>query len=333
VKLLRTSGFCLVAASDGSPELSVTLSFAVNFGLLSHSVMAVNIYFIFELGNWKTTRGSVVKLFECSVTSNIFGYTFVSEGSLSVKKCHFINCKSTALLVCGNADVEDSVFSGNESIGLQVVGPGNLVLKDSKLHGNQWGLDVKHASCDVTGCQIYDNKKMGVGVTNGRVKLTRNEIFHNDRHGICLCEKSSAVIKENEIFENGWWGIETMTSTASCQVSHNKIYLNKCGGIHIDPTTKASDHKQSIIEFNTIFNNKGSGIDQDRQYDDQIGGAVLSFDDLSTSEEIFLKAKCTGNTCKNNIERESEPPSQDVSEICFFCHKQGQLKLNSIRQY
>jgi parallel beta-helix repeat protein len=325
VKLLRTGGFCLVAASDGSPELSVTLSFAGNFGLLSHSVMAVNISFIFELGKWQTMRGSVVKLFDCSVTSNIFGHTFVSEGSLSVKKCHFINCKSTALLVCGNADVEDSVFSGNESIGLQVVGPGNLVLKDSKLHGNQWGLDVKHALCDVTGCQIYDNKKIGVGVGNGRVKLTRNEIFHNDRHGIYLCEKSSAVIEENEIFENGWWGIDTM-SNASCQVSQNKIYLNKCGGIHIDPIIKASDHKQSIIEFNKIFSNQGPGIDQDKLYDDKIGGAVPSLDVLLTSEENFMKAKCTENTSKNNVERESEPPSQDVPEICFFCHKQDQLK-------
>ena len=44
------------------------------------------------------------------------------------------------------------------------------------------------------------------------------------------------------------------------------------------------------------------------------------------SEENFIKAKCTENNLKNNIEREREPPSHGVPEISFFCHKQGQLK-------
>ena len=61
---------------------------------------------------------------------------------------------------------------------------------------------------DVTDCQVYDNKKIGItiGEMNGKAKLRRNEIFHNDRHGIYLCKKSSAIIEENEIFENGFLG-------------------------------------------------------------------------------------------------------------------------------
>lgn len=62
-------------------------------------------------------------------------------------KCQFANCKGTALDVRGNAEVENSVFSVNVNVGLKVLGPGNLVLKNSKLHGNQWGLEVVNGTC------------------------------------------------------------------------------------------------------------------------------------------------------------------------------------------
>ncbi|CAB4036494.1 Stress-induced-phospho 1, partial [Paramuricea clavata] len=325
-KCLWTGGVCLVGVGHSSSEPAVTLSFGSNFGLLvSRNFYAVNLSFIFNFGNWLCARESMVMLFNCSFTSNINELAFVSQGSLSVKKCQFINCKSTALCAAGSAEVEDSVFSGNMSVGLKVVEPGNLVLKNSKLHGNQWGLEVKSATCDVTGCQIYDNKKIGVAVENGKIQLTRNEIFHNDRHGIFLCKNSSAVIKENDIFENGWQGIEK-TSDAWCRISRNKIYQNKCGGIHVVPITKAPGHQQSIVEFNEIFGNQGPGIDEANSNNDEIGSVIPSLDALFASEENFIKAKCNDNKLKNNVEIESGPPLQDVSEICFFCHKQGQLK-------
>ena len=326
VKRLWMGGFCLVGVGDSSFEPGVTLSFGSNFGLLlSQNFNAVNLSFIFDLGNWWCECESMVRFFNCSFTSNIDKRAFVSQGSLSVRKCQFINCRGVALCVAGSAEVEDSMFSGNMSIGLQVVKPGNLVLKNSKLHGNQWGLDVKSAACDVTGCQIYDNKKIGIGVENGKVELTRNEIFHNDRHGIYVCKNSSAIIEENEIFENGWQGIHK-TSDAWCRISRNKIYQNKCCGIHVEPNTKTPGNEQSIIKFNEILGNQGPGIDEEYVFDDQIGTAFPSRDVLFPSEENFIKAKCTENNFKNNIEREREPPSHGVPEMCFFCHKQGQLK-------
>ena len=166
------------------------------------------------------------------------------------------------------------------------------MLNNSKLHGNQWGLDVMSAACDVTSCQVY-NKKIGeLGVENGKVELTRNEIFHNDRHGIYVCINSSSIIEENEIFENGWQGIHK-TSDAWCRISRNKIYQNKCGGIHVVPNTKAPGNQQSITEFNEILGNQGSGIDLEYASDDRIGSAFPSLDVLFPSEENFIKAKCT----------------------------------------
>ena len=225
------------------------------------------------------------------------------------------------MIVLGNAEVKDSVFSGNRSVGLNVLGSGKVVIENRKLYGNQWGLDVGFSkNCVVTGCQIYDNMKIGVGVGNGKVKLTRNEIFHNDRHGIYLCNNSFAVIQENDIFENGFWGIETMAD-ACCHVFRNKIFKNKYGGVHAVPIVSDQD-KQSVIEFNQIIGNEGPGIDQAHAFDDKVG-APLNFRNF---EKDYTKAKCSMNVLKNNICDGMPPPSHHVTEICFFCHKPNQLR-------
>ena len=191
---LRNVG--LVGVGGSLSEPGVTLSFDGEFRLLSCNFVAANVSFSFGLGNWYTEGQT--RLVECCVTSDTVSDAILSEGALCVRKCWFKDCKCNALTVTGNSLLDDTVFSGNNSIGLQVK-HGNCVLKNSKLHGNTWGLDVKNGMCDVTGCQIYDNRKIGVGISkNGKVILTCNEIFHNDRHGICLCEKSSADIVDIE---------------------------------------------------------------------------------------------------------------------------------------
>ena len=298
----------------------VTLSFVDDFGLFSGNFMAVNISFMFDVGNWSTKPKSVVKVLKCSVTSRNNNCALLSGGNLTVKKSLFPSCKGSALVVAGNAWVEDSEFSASKSVGLQVVGFANLQLSNSKLYGNQWGLDVKFGTCDVTGCQIYDNMKIGVGVGNGgKVKLRRNEIFHNDRHGVYLCEKSIAVIEKNEIFQNGWYGIDTM-SDASCFVSNNNIYQNKCGGIHAVPISHLQP--QSVIEFNRISGNGGPGIDQMKSFSDSVSSPPPTF----SSDEVLTKAKCTGNILEDNINDGMPPPSQNLPDICWFCQKNVDLK-------
>ena len=318
-KQLRLGNVFLVGRGDSSLERGVTLSFAGSLGLLSHNFMAVNLSFVFELGMLKNSNQSVVKLVNCSLTSDNLMCALLAQGTMDVKNCRFFNCEGNALWVAGNCEVEDSVFSGNKSVGLKVVGPGKLALKRSKLHGNQWGLDVRLATCDVTDCQVYDNKKIGIGVGNGQVQLRRNEIFHNDRHGIYLCEKAIGNIEENEIFQNGGSGISTMTD-ACCRVSHNKIYQNKCSGVNVVPI--ASDlNRQSVVEFNEIFSNEGPGIDQDNAHNDEV------YSTFTFVNKDKIKAKCTGNVHKDNIDDGISPPSHDITHVCFFCHKKPENAL------
>ena len=313
---LQLDNVSLVGVGDSSLSRGITLSFTGNLGMVSFKLVAVNLSYVFELGMWTSPLRSVVKLVNCSVTShNPHRCALMAEGTMSVKKCRFINCEANALLVTGFSEVEDSLFSGNKSVGVKVVGPGRLVLKSSKLHGNQWGLDAVSArKCDVTNCQIYDNKKIGVGVANTEVYLKHNEIFHNDRHGIHLREKAIGIIEENEIFENGWSGISSMTD-AYCRVSRNKIYQNKCCGVRAGPIALDLD-RQSVVESNEIFSNEGPGIDLEDTFDDSIYSSSTSCGNIRKRE-----AKCTGNFLKDNIEDGMAPPSHDISHICFFCHK------------
>ena len=313
---LRLNDLSLVGVGDCSRERGgVALSFVGKLGLCSSNFMAVNLSFAFAQGSWENLAQSVLKLFKCSITSNNYEHALMSEGRTSVKQCKFINCEGTALRICEDSKVEDSVFSGNKLVGLQVLDRGRLVLTRSKLHGNQSGLNVRSARrCDVTDCQIYDNKKMGLGVGNTKVYVKHNEIFHNDRHGIYLCEKAIGMIEENEIFENGWSGISTMTD-ACCHVSRNKVYQNKCGGVHAVPIALDLD-RQSVVESNEIFSNEGPGIDLEDMIHDEVYSSPTFCENISK-----CKAKCTGNILEDNIENGKPPPSHDISHICFFCHK------------
>ena len=317
---LRLDNLFLIGAVDCLLELGVSLSFPGKLGLFSCNFMAVNLSFVFDQGNWVSL--SVVKLVKCSVTSKNDKNALMFQRRVSVKQCKFINCEGNALRIylCEDSEVEDCVFSGNKSVGLQVVGQGRLVLKRCKLHGNQWGLDVRSASCHVTDCQVYDNKKIGVGVTNGHIELRHNEIFHNDRHGICLTEKATGIIENNEIFENGWSGISAMTD-ACCRVSHNKIYQNKCRGVHVVPI--APDlNRQSVVEFNEIFGNEGPGIDLSYTFNDGINSSYT----LPKNIDNLKKAICTENTVEDNIDDGMSPPTHDIIHVCFFCHKRQKLQ-------
>ena len=321
VKRLCLDNIALIGVSDNLSGLHAQLSFIGNFGLQCHNFMAVNISFVFDLGNLYASRSSDVTLFECSVTGKNCLCACFSECNLKIEKCQFANCEGKALVVLGNAEVKDSVFLGSRSVGLKVLGSGNVVIENSKLYGNQWGLDVRFSkNCVVTGCQIYDNKKIGVGISNTKVKLVRNEIFHNDRHGIYLCENSFAVIEENEIFENGFWGIATMTD-ACCHAFRNKIFKNKYGGVQAVPIVSDRE-EQSAIKFNQIIDNEGPGIDQNYALVDEVG-KPFGFPKI---EKGYKNAICTKNLLKDNICNGMPPPSHHVTEICFLCHKHDQLR-------
>ena len=152
------------------------------------------------------------------------------------------------------------------------------------------------------------------------------KFFHNDRHGIYLCERSSAFINETVMFLRTAGGAYQRQVTLGAMFLKIKIFQNKCGGIRVTPISKKPGHRPSTIQSNQIFGNGGPGISQKRTFADEIGSPFPSTDDLLRRDEDLLQAICTGNKLKENIEEGCPPPAQDVCEICFFCRKQGHLK-------
>jgi parallel beta-helix repeat protein len=144
----------------------------------------------------------------------------------------------------GKTDVEKCVFSGGEYSGVRVSTGGHLEIKESKLHGNEYGMYIALAieACNIINCEIFDNKCHGIYVTDKalNVRVENCRVYQNDRNGISVDDASSAFISSNEIFENEWHGIATLCN-GRCTVSRNKIYGNKSGGVQVVPVYSKKD--------------------------------------------------------------------------------------------
>ena len=310
-------------------ESGVTLSFQGSFSVLFQTCMAANLTFRFDQGNCYADFRSFVKLSNCSFSSQNKSLPgFSTKGQLNVDNCSFKNCKGGGLLVGGIAEVNDSVFSGNGSAGLEVCEGGRLKAKNCGLYGNKQGLLIgpEAGMCSVLDCQVYDNVCEGIVLTESTdVTLSGNHIFHNEHYGISLDNKSFSIISRNEIFENWWWGIST-GNNSWCHISRNSIYGNKCGGVHAVPLA-ACEPKigESCIEFNNICENGGPGIDENVTFPErQYHPKYLEY--LSNPDEL-KKAKCEKNQMVNNIPQGSQSAhGAGEDNFCYFCHEKGSLK-------
>ena len=325
---------CIFLGVENSKS-SVVVRFNNFVCICGRQVMASNVSFVFTFGNWESQARSITTWLNCAFTSSLeeSQATFRSLGTDTFRNCSFENSKSPGLTVhTGTADVEKCVFSGGEYSGVHVSTCGILEIRESKLHGNETGIYIAKApaACNITNCEIFDNKWNGILVTEYtlNVRVENCRIYHNDRHGISVDESSSASVSNNEIFENGWLGIATL-SNGRCTVSHNKIYGNKSGGVQVVPVGP-NKGMPSIVEFNEIFDNRGYGIYCDMMVEDTPQDTKVSvnkgaFDQVmyyKRNSAQFRKAKCRQNTCYNNDSTFSSAASTESrinDDFCFYC--------------
>ena len=325
---------CIFLGVDNSKS-SVVVRFNRIDCICGRQVMAANISFVFTLGMWESQPRSITTWLNCAFTSSLeeSECTFLSWGTDTFRNCSFENSKSPGLTVeAGTADVEKCVFSGGEYSGVHVSTCGILEIKESKLHGNETGIYIEGApaACNITNCEIFDNKWYGIVVTEytSNVRVENCRIYHNDRHGISVDKSSSASVSNNEIFENGWLGIATV-SNGRCNVSHNKIYGNKSGGVQVVPVGP-NKGKPSIVEFNEIFDNPGHGIYSEMMleytpWDTKVSISKGAFEQsmyYKRNSAQFQKAKCRENTCYNNDSTFSSGASTEDrinADFCFYC--------------
>ena len=269
---------------------------------------------------------SFVKILNCNFTSydeecpSVLG----TLGYLNVEQCNFTNCRSGLYVTKhGSAVAMNCSFYNNRLNGLAVNRGGTLILKNSRIHLNRrCGLSIgpDATKCVVVDSVIRDNGDVGIGCMDSKnVTLLRNNVSNNSVEGLCIVN-SHVVIRENDIFDNTSWGIWTQ-SNSWCDLSMNKVFRNKCGGIRIGKRVAGEEFRPSVVEKNKIFYNVGPGLLEGVNKFETMGEQRENFELMqscwkSGSEASLQQAMCYKNEEYNNEE------SRNVAKLNFhvpFC--------------
>ena len=309
-----------------------------------------NLNFQFDQGNTILQPASHTLIYNCGFSSrSLRNPSLQASGETKVEKCHFRNSGAGGFLCGGNygvAIVENCTFSDNGLSGLEVREGGTLLAKNVNSYNNKTGIVVGPgvSKCVLTHSQINGNASEGIIVGecehySADIHLSNNAIFHNDNFGICVRD-SSAVITENRVFENTWWGV-FLQSNSCCHISKNEVYGNRAGGIRIGK--RPSGWAPSVVEFNTINNNGGPALidilndfDVDTLIHKQVFPVAMvmpgQFPVLPPNlEATLVSARCHANVQNRNQENYTASQTQNskqpkVDKFCSNCQDEGSLK-------
>ena len=205
--------------------------------------------------------------------SGIGGYPGidVSSGSSAlIENCVICDCGGGGALVSGKGSrlsVRKCQVKRNHQAGLEAREGGELAASGNRIfdggfHGILIGPDA--GECDVDGNKIFENAREGILAVKNRTKIVirNNEIHHNRSFGLSLDFDSQLEISDNNIFENGFWGIFAQTRT-SAHIARNVLSGNKCGGIFIGVNFSGRVHLKS----NIVRDHSGPWLEYERNED------------------------------------------------------------------
>ncbi len=286
---------CILVGGEGDCSVNFDDNLHVAF---VNVFVAYNVSFHSRLSNCYFLPESVVKLSHCSFeSSHHLGTSFCCFGKLRVDFCKFRNSTMGGLLVVGDAEIENTEFFGN-AVALEVREGGHMVVRKSKMYGNDQGLLIgPHAKeCVVEDCELYDNVRGGIYVTNSTsgVVIKGCRIYDNDEPGVTVLHSSNVLILENEILHNNEWGIY-IVGDSHVFVKENKIHNNQSGGICVKANSLV---EKGVIEYNHISSNSGPGI----------------------YEEGPL-TKRRENKLQDNKEERNQPTARSEAKLCYCCKR------------
>jgi len=174
--------------------------------------------------------------------------------SALIENCVICDCGGGGALVAGEGSVlsirKCEVYK-NHQAGLEAREGGKLVASENRIfdngyHGILIGPDA--GECVIDGNDIFENALEGMLAvhTTNKIEICNNDIHHNRPFGLSLDDNSQMTIRNNRIFENGFWGILAKSRT-SAHVVGNFITGNKCGGIFIGVNYSGRVHLESNI--------------------------------------------------------------------------------------
>ena len=199
--------------------------------------------------------------------SGVGGFSGVQilDGSFAlIEDCAIHDCGGGGALVIGKSSrmaVNKCEVYKNHQAGLEAREGGNLSACQNKIfnsgfHGVLIGPNA--GECVITGNKIFENAGEGIFALSNRhtIEITKNDVHHNRPFGISLDNNSHLVIRDNKIFENGFWGVLAKART-SAMITGNVISGNKCGGIFFGVNYSGRVH----LESNTVRDHSGPWLE------------------------------------------------------------------------
>ena len=199
-----------------------------------------------------------------SGVSGFPGVQIFDESFALIEDCAIHHCGGGGALVVGKGSrmtVNKCEVYKNHQAGLEAREGGNLSASQNKIFNSGFhGLLVgpNAGECLITGNKIFENAREGIYACSNEntIEISENDVHHNRPFGLSLDRNSHLVIRDNKIFENGFWGILAKSRT-SAVIKGNIISGNKCGGIFIGVNYSARVH----LESNTVRDHGGPWLE------------------------------------------------------------------------
>jgi len=124
-------------------------------------------------------------------------------------------------------------------------------IQNSRFQDNVWGIVMEESNAEISGSLIRTSEKSGIAARKTRLTVKDSVITENSSGGFIL-EGSQARIEQNNISNNGGWGIKVLDNKGQVEAAknwwgnENPAEKEIIGSVDIRPTLKAP------IEFGTM---------------------------------------------------------------------------------
>ena len=222
----------------------------------------------------------------------------------------------------------------NHQSGLEARGGGRISASENRIYGNGLHgilIGPNAGDCSIDNNKIFENTREGILAMGNKDKvvLQGNDIHHNGPFGISLDDNSEILIRNNKIFENGFWAI-LVKSRTSGHILGNFITANKCGGIFMGINYSA----RVVIESNTVRDHCGPWLEYQDNVESLERGTYRKLWQNNPTVAKYLGIPCgekefhsnppilIGNIRDNNEEGKHHPREviQRLSG-CTFCRR------------
>ena len=331
--LVQPWNHCILVGTKTNCSVSLKSEYVI----LLLECMLTNLSFYLNESQLHGIRGSFVKILNCNFTSCHDEMSVVTtEGDLSAEQCNFTGSSDAGLECVGPANrvVVDCSFYNNGKDGVRVSQDATLIVKSSRMYNNgRDGLHIlesKTSKCVAINCDINHNCNAGIGIIDSKnVTLIRNRIFGNDECGISIVN-SEANIRENNVFDNAWWGIWSQ-SNSWCNISMNGVFRNKAGGVRVGYRAAGKEFLPSVVEQNKIYDNIGPAFAENVHVSELFPWAPTKNEDLIKSylksPDPFKSARVQDNEEHNNKENENVGKLNLSVPYCSNCRLECKPKM------